>query len=92
MHERLNSYAEFLDQPQVRETGLIQWLSQAGVSQPVPVPTLPGTAPAPDGTPRAEAPVPGQHTKAILTEHGFTPPEIATLLAEGVVAAASIMP
>jgi crotonobetainyl-CoA:carnitine CoA-transferase CaiB-like acyl-CoA transferase len=25
MHERLNSYAEFLDQPHVRETGLIQW-------------------------------------------------------------------
>ena len=27
MHERLNSYAEFLDQPHVRETGLIQWLT-----------------------------------------------------------------
>ncbi len=31
MHERLNSYAEFLDQPHVRETGLIQWLTQAGL-------------------------------------------------------------
>lgn len=88
MHERLNSYAEFLDQPQVRETGLIQWLSQAGVAQPVPVPALPGTPPAPDGTPRAEAPVPGQHTRAILAEHGFTPREIAALLAQGTVAAA----
>jgi crotonobetainyl-CoA:carnitine CoA-transferase CaiB-like acyl-CoA transferase len=89
MHERLNSYAEFLDQPQVRETGLIQWLSQAGVPQPVPVPALPGTPSAPDGTPRAEAPVPGQHTRAILAEHGFTPPEIAALLADGTVAAAA---
>ncbi|MGQ0583494.1 MAG: CaiB/BaiF CoA transferase family protein [Reyranella sp.] len=92
MHERLNSYAEFLDQPQVRETGLIQWLSQAGVPQPVPVPAVPGTPPAPEGTPRAEAPVPGQHTRAILAEHGFTPPEIATLLAEGVVATTSSTP
>ncbi len=89
MHERLNSYAEFLDQPQVRDTGLIQWLSQAGVPQPVPVPALPGTPPAPDGTPRAEAPVPGQHTRAILAEHGFAPPEIAALLANGTVAAAA---
>ncbi len=89
MHERLNSYAEFLDQPQVRETGLIQWLSQAGVPQAVPVPALPGTPPAPDGTPRAEAPVPGQHTRAILAEHGFDPLQIATLLADGTVAAAA---
>ena len=58
----------------------------------MPVPALPGMLPPADGTPRATAPVPGQHTKAILTEHGFAPPEIATLLAEGVVAAASIMP
>jgi crotonobetainyl-CoA:carnitine CoA-transferase CaiB-like acyl-CoA transferase len=90
MHERLNSYAEFLDQPQVRETGLIQWLSQAGVAQPVPVPALPGTPPAPDGTPRAEAPVPGQHTEVILAEHGFAPHEIAALLAQGTVAAAGV--
>src|SRR5882757_9161 len=43
MHERLNSYIEFLEQPQVKETKLIQWLAQAGVPQPVPVPFLPGT-------------------------------------------------
>ncbi len=88
MHERLNSYAEFLDQPHVRETGLIQWLAQAGLAPPVPVPALPGMPPAPDGSPRGTAPVPGQHTEAILAEHGFTPPEIAALLAHGTVAAA----
>ena len=89
MHERLNSYAEFLDQPQVRETGLINWLEQAGVPQPVPIPTLPGMqAPAP-GTPRAEAPVPGQHTETILAEHGFASAEIAALLARGTVASAA---
>jgi crotonobetainyl-CoA:carnitine CoA-transferase CaiB-like acyl-CoA transferase len=89
MHERLNSYAEFLDQPQVRETGLIQWLSQAGVPQPVPVPAVPGAPPAPDGTPRAEAPIPGQHSRAILAEHGYDPHQIATLLVDGTVAAAA---
>ena len=85
MHERLNSYADFIDQPHVRETGLIQWLQQAGVKKKVPIPTLPGTPPQPDGTARATAPVPGQHTKAILTEHGFDAAEIAALLSQGTI-------
>jgi crotonobetainyl-CoA:carnitine CoA-transferase CaiB-like acyl-CoA transferase len=89
MHERLNNYAEFLDQPHVRETGLIQWLEQAGVPQPVPVPALPGTLPPAANTPRAEAPLPGQHSAAILAEHGYAPPEIAALLADGTVATSS---
>jgi crotonobetainyl-CoA:carnitine CoA-transferase CaiB-like acyl-CoA transferase len=88
MHERLNSYADFIDQPHVRETGLIQWLAQAGVGQPVPVPTLPGTPPQAHGTSRALAPVPGQHTQAILAEHGFDAGEIAALLSQGTVAQA----
>ncbi|MBY0325151.1 MAG: CoA transferase [Reyranella sp.] len=88
MHERLNSYAEFLDQPQVRETGLVHWLAQAGVPKPVPVPALPGMLPPAPGTQRAEAPVPGQHSQAILAEHGFTSAEIAGLIAQGAVAVA----
>jgi crotonobetainyl-CoA:carnitine CoA-transferase CaiB-like acyl-CoA transferase len=87
MHERLNSYAEFLDQPQVRETGLIQWLTQAGLNQPVPMPALPGLLPQADGTPRGTAPVTGQHTAAILAEHGYGASEIDALIAQGVVAA-----
>ncbi|HYD07270.1 MAG TPA: CoA transferase, partial [Reyranella sp.] len=57
MHERLNSYADFLAQPHVKESGLIQWLSQAGLDQPVPVPALPGMLPPLDGTARGTAPV-----------------------------------
>jgi len=87
MHERLNSYAEFLDQPHVRETGLIQWLTQAGLNQPVPVPTLPGMLHQLDGTPRAMAPVTGQHTASVLVEHGFSEAEIEALLAQGTIAA-----
>lgn len=86
MHERLNNYAEFLAQPHVREAGLIAWLEQAGVPQAVPVPAVPGTPPLVPDTPRAQAPVPGQHTRAILAEHGLAPHEIADLLAQGTVA------
>jgi crotonobetainyl-CoA:carnitine CoA-transferase CaiB-like acyl-CoA transferase len=86
MHERLNSYAEFLDQPHVRETGLIQWLTQAGLNRPVPVPTLPGMLHQLDGTARARAPVTGQDTAAILAEHGYGTAEIESLLTQGAVA------
>jgi crotonobetainyl-CoA:carnitine CoA-transferase CaiB-like acyl-CoA transferase len=89
MHERLNSYAEFLDQPHVRETGLIQWLTQAGLNRPVPVPALPGMLHQLDGTPRATAPVTGQDTRSILAEYGYSAAEIEALLAQGTVAAAA---
>ena len=88
MHERLNSYAEFLDQPHVRETGLIQWLTQAGLNRPVPVPALPGMLHQLDGTARATAPVTGQDTRSILVEYGYGAAEIEALLARGTVAAA----
>ena len=88
MHERLNSYAEFLDQPHVRETGLIQWLTQAGLNRPVPVPALPGMLHQLDGTPRATAPVTGQDTRSLLAESGYSTAEIEALLAQGTVAAA----
>jgi crotonobetainyl-CoA:carnitine CoA-transferase CaiB-like acyl-CoA transferase len=55
----------------------------------VPIPALPGALPPTANTPRAESPLPGQHSKAILAEHGFTPREIAALLADGAVAASS---
>ncbi|WP_178130519.1 CaiB/BaiF CoA-transferase family protein [Reyranella sp. CPCC 100927] len=86
MHERLNSYAEFLAQPQVAATDLIQWLHQPGVPQPVPVPALPGMPMPVDGAPTATAPVSGQHTDAVLREHGYSSEEIARLVASGAVA------
>ncbi len=87
MHERLNSYAEFLEQPHVKESGLIQWLSQPGIDQPVPVPALPGMLPQLDGTPRGSAPATGEHSAAILAEHGYSAADIDSLLAKGIVAA-----
>ena len=87
-HERLNSYAEFLDQPHVRDSGLIQWLGQAGFNRPVPVPALPGMLAQADGTRRGTAPVSGQHTREILAQHGFAEAEIGRLLGEGTVASA----
>ncbi|HYX03588.1 MAG TPA: CoA transferase, partial [Reyranella sp.] len=89
MHERLNSYAEFLEQPHVRESGLIQWLGQAGFNRPVPVPALPGMLAQADGTRRGTAPVTGQHSAEILRQHGYDDEGIERLLADGIVAAAA---
>jgi crotonobetainyl-CoA:carnitine CoA-transferase CaiB-like acyl-CoA transferase len=88
MHERLNSYTDFLAQPHVKESGLIQWLSQAGLNRSAPVPALPGMPPQLDGTPRGTAPVIGQHTAVILAEHGYSAAEIDSLIAKGIVALA----
>ncbi len=87
MHQRVNSYADFLEQPQVRETGLIQWLSLTGLNRAIPIPALPGTPRSSNGSPRATPPATGEHTAALLAEHGYDPAEIRKLMAEGVVVA-----
>ena len=87
LHERLNSYSEFIDQQHVKDTGLFQWLRQAGLEVPVPIPALPGL-PSQDDSLCAEAPVPGQHTRAVLAEHGYGQTEIETLIGEGTISAA----
>ncbi len=88
MHERLNSYLEFLAHPHVEQSGAIAWLSQAGTGRPVPMPSIPGLAPLIEGSARAAAPTCGQHTRPILREHGYAEAEIADLLARGVAAEA----
>jgi crotonobetainyl-CoA:carnitine CoA-transferase CaiB-like acyl-CoA transferase len=85
MHERLNSYLEFLAQPHVAESGLIAWLNQPGLTRPAPIPNLPGLPRLIDGTARATAPTCGQHTEQVLRQHGYSAARIADLAARGVV-------
>jgi crotonobetainyl-CoA:carnitine CoA-transferase CaiB-like acyl-CoA transferase len=84
MHERLNSFREFLCEPQAEAIRLISWL-EPGTPEPVPVPNIAGTAPLVKGTPRATTPLLGQNTAEVLAEHGFTAADIARLLARKVV-------
>jgi crotonobetainyl-CoA:carnitine CoA-transferase CaiB-like acyl-CoA transferase len=86
MHERLNSFREFLKQPQAEAIDLIGWLDLADTPEPVPVPNIAGLAPRADGTRRATTPAIGQHTAEILREHGFQPGDIAALLERKAVA------
>jgi crotonobetainyl-CoA:carnitine CoA-transferase CaiB-like acyl-CoA transferase len=85
MHERLNSYADFIEQPHVKEVGLFQSLKQVGLDVPVPVPTLPGMPRQQEGTSRAAAPALGQHTRAVLEAHGYDQAEIESLIRDAAV-------
>jgi crotonobetainyl-CoA:carnitine CoA-transferase CaiB-like acyl-CoA transferase len=69
MHQRVNTYLEFLDDPQVKATGSVTWIEQPGIGR-VPVPHVPGLPPLRSGTPRAVAPSLDQHRKEILAELG----------------------
>jgi len=85
MHERVNRYADFLEEPQVKAVDLIAWLDQPDMPRPVPVARLPGIARFESGAPLSTAPRVGQHTAEVLAEHGFAADEIAALAARGVV-------
>jgi crotonobetainyl-CoA:carnitine CoA-transferase CaiB-like acyl-CoA transferase len=87
MNGQVNTYAEFLREDQVRATGIISWLDQPGVPEPVPMPNIPGLPNFETGTKRAHAPRVGEHTRDILAEHGYDEATIAALLDRKVVGA-----
>jgi crotonobetainyl-CoA:carnitine CoA-transferase CaiB-like acyl-CoA transferase len=86
MHERLNTFREFLSQPQAKAINLISWLQPDAAPEPLPVANVPGLAPFASGTPHATSPVIGQHTVEILREHAFDEEAIASLIERKVVA------
>ena len=85
MHERLNAYREFLEQPHVAASGAIGWISHEHVPGTMPLPNIIGAAPFDTDDPRAKAPGLGEHGARILREHGYTETEIAGLTADRVV-------
>jgi crotonobetainyl-CoA:carnitine CoA-transferase CaiB-like acyl-CoA transferase len=88
MHERLNTFREFLRQPQADAIGLISWLELDGAPEPVPIPNVAGIQPLAQGTPRGTTPLLGQHTNEVLRSHGFSAADIASLVERKVVAQA----
>ena len=87
MNGKVNTYREFLQEDQVAAAGIIAWLDQPGVPEPVPMPNIPGLPPLESGTKRAHAPRLGEHTREVLAQHGYTEAEIAALLEKKVVGA-----
>jgi len=88
MHERLHTYARFLEHPHLQASGAIAWLHQPHVPKAFPMPQVIGAPPFVDGAPLATAPGLGEHSETILREHGYTADQIADLARRGVVALA----
>ncbi len=86
MNGRVNSYEEFLREEQVAATGIMSWLAQPGLPEPIPMPNIPGLPPFESGTKRAHAPALGEHTREVLADHGYSAAEIAALYEKKVVA------
>jgi crotonobetainyl-CoA:carnitine CoA-transferase CaiB-like acyl-CoA transferase len=86
MHERLNSYTDFLEQPHVEATSAIAWLHHPHLPKKLPMPQLIGAPSLVDGSLLATSPGLGEHSEIILHEHGYTANEIADLARRGVVA------
>ncbi|MEO9189416.1 MAG: CoA transferase [Acetobacteraceae bacterium] len=84
MHERLNTYREFLDQPHVAASGAIGWITHEHVPQPMPLPNVIGAAPFNTDDKRAKSPGLGEHGAQILREHDYAEAEIAALTADRV--------
>jgi crotonobetainyl-CoA:carnitine CoA-transferase CaiB-like acyl-CoA transferase len=87
MNGKVNSYRGFLQDEQVAAAGIIAWLAQPGVPEPVPMPNIPGLPPLESGTRRAHAPRLGEHTVEVLAQHDYSEAEIAALVQRKVVSA-----
>ena len=64
--------------------GAVTWINHPHMPQAIPMANLIGLPPFEDGTPRATAPSKGQHSVAIMREHGYSDAEIADLTGRGV--------
>ncbi len=84
MHERVNDYFAFLQHPQVEATGLISWLDHPGIGR-IPMPNPPGLGQHGADSPHSVAPGIGEHTRDILSAHGYTAGEIDGLIAGKIV-------
>lgn len=85
MFERVNTYADFLAHEQASASGAVSQVDHPGVERTLALPNLIGLPVFETGAPRAVSPSLGEHTAAILCEHGYAPPEIAALAERGVV-------
>ena len=84
-NEAVQDYPAFIDHPQTKATETISWLLQPGSLDPWPMPNVPGMPRFKPGTALAHSPTVGEHTREIMSEHGYDKAAIDQLIADGVV-------
>ncbi|MBT4485965.1 MAG: CoA transferase, partial [Rhodospirillaceae bacterium] len=78
-NEMLQNFQQFLDHPQVAETGLFSHIGLPGLEKPLPIPNPPGIPKIQEGTPTGTSPVTGQHSDEVMGELGYDAAAIADL-------------
>jgi crotonobetainyl-CoA:carnitine CoA-transferase CaiB-like acyl-CoA transferase len=86
LHARIRSYEDVLGDAELVRSGALDWLQHSGVPQALPIPNIPIGPRAQEYAALRECPRVGQHSEEILTELGWSAPQIADLLAQGAVA------
>jgi crotonobetainyl-CoA:carnitine CoA-transferase CaiB-like acyl-CoA transferase len=76
---------EVLEDPQVRERALLQYVDYPGAPKPVPLANTAVQLSATPGSIRHRAPTLGEHTNEVLRELGYSEQEISTLRTSEVV-------
>lgn len=79
LHARVRDYDDLASHAQAAHVGLLQTLVQPGVGN-LPYAPLPGLA---QRRPLAASPAIGEHSREVLGDWGWSPPEIQALLAAG---------
>lgn len=81
----VNTAQEALDDPHIRAMGYLQPMDFPGLPGSAPIMETPVRLSRTPGALRARAPLLGEHTDEILASLGYSPEEIASFRAEGVV-------
>lgn len=84
LHERINTYLDFAHHEQTRQMNALCWHDYPGIGN-IPLANVPGTARLEENSHLRKAPMVGEHTGEVLSEHGYSPEEISALTAQGVI-------
>ncbi len=85
-NEKVQSYRDFVEHPQIAAVEGIAWLEQDGSDEAWPVPNMPGVPKLKPGDPHAVSPSLGRHSREILREVGYDDRAIEQLVKDGVIA------
>ena len=83
LHERINTYRDFMTHPHPAESGALTWFDHPDVGA-MPLANTAGVGPYDPDRP-LQAPHLGEHTVAVLREHGYGPGQVDDLIAQGIV-------